>query len=146
MRERRLQFAGENAHRPPFVLKGDAISAATFWHGKEMDTWAVDWVRYQTDGRAQYVTTAMEDSGTLEALEQLAKADRVDAQRVMVLRTASNFDQQRLGISAAQSLAETKIAHYSAYLPSLEAAYRVGDAVARELITHWSKYEDEIPR
>ena len=43
----------------------------------------------------------------------------------LILRTASNFDQQRDGITAPESLAETKIGSYVAYLPSLEAAYRV---------------------
>lgn len=145
MRARRMQFEGEAAHRPPFVLKGDEISAATFWHGHEMDTWAAEWVRYQTDGKGRFVTTSMEDSGTLESLSQLAKAGRVDDRRVLVLRTASNFDQQRAGISAAESLAETKIRHYSAYVPALEAAYRVGGVVVRELVRNWAKYADGVP-
>lgn len=134
MRERRMQFDGVNAHRPPFVLKGDELSASTFWHGKLMNQWANDWVKYQTDGKGNYVTTAMEDTGTLESLALLAKADKVDFNRVLVLRTASNFDEQRIGLTAAESLAETKILKYSAYLPSLDAAWRVGSVAVHAIV------------
>ncbi len=50
---------------------------------------------YQRRGR--FVTTAMEDTGTLQSLT-FRKAGRIDYSRVMVLRTVSNFDQQRPGV------------------------------------------------
>jgi purine nucleoside permease len=34
---------------------------------------------------------------------------------------------------------------YSAYLPSLEAAHRVGSVVIYELVRDWSKYESTLP-
>ena len=109
IKARRLEYAGDTAHRPPFVLRGDNLSASTFWHGKLMNQWARDWVKYMTDGKGTYAVCGMEDSGTLQSLTWLAKANKVDINRVLVLRTASNFDQQRPGITAAESLAETKI-------------------------------------
>jgi purine nucleoside permease len=145
MRQRREQFESPNARRPPFVLKGDTLSSMTFWHGKLMNQWANEWVKYHTEGKGNYVTTAMEDTGTLQSLTLLAKAGRVDLKRVLVLRTASNYDQQRAGLTAAQSIAETKIFSYSAYLPSLEAAWRVGSVVVHELTGHWDRYGDAIP-
>jgi purine nucleoside permease len=82
----------------------------------------------------------MEDTGTLLSLKNLAAAGRIDWQRILVLRTVSNFDQQPRGMSAADSLARQRIGAYSAYLPSLEAAYTVGHTVVNELLTNWSKY------
>jgi purine nucleoside permease len=145
IRARREQYAETNARRPPFVLKGDTLSSMTFWHGKLMSEWANDWVKYHTQGQGNYVTTAMEDTGTLQALTFLSKTGRIDLNRVMVLRAASNYDQQRPGITAAESLAETKIAQYSAYRPALEAAWRVGHVVVEELSRHWPKYRDNVP-
>ncbi|MCS7023225.1 MAG: purine nucleoside permease [Bryobacteraceae bacterium] len=145
IRQRRMLFLEENARRPPSVLKGDTLSAGTFWHGAKLSQWANDWVRYHTDGQGNYVTTAMEDTGTLQALTFLAAAGRVDRNRVMVLRTASNFDQQRPGISAAESLAETKVGSYVAYLPALDAAHRVGSVVVRELVSNWSLWRESTP-
>jgi purine nucleoside permease len=109
MRERRQQFAEAAAKRPPSVLRGGNLSASTFWHGKLMNQWARDWVKYQTDGKGTYAVCGMEDTGTLQSLTWLAKAGKVDLHRVLVLRAASNFDQQREGATAAESLAETKI-------------------------------------
>jgi purine nucleoside permease len=83
----------------------------------------------------------MEDTGTLQSLQFLANAGKVDWRRILVLRTVSNFDRQPRGMTAAESLATQRIGKYSGYLPSLEAAYTVGHTVVNELLTHWPKYE-----
>jgi purine nucleoside permease len=145
IRERRQQFEGSAAKRPPFVLRGADLSASTFWHGKLLNQWARDWVKYQTDGKATYAVCGMEDTGTLQSLTWLARAGKIDLNRVLVLRTASNYDQQRSGVTAAESLGETKVRQYSAYMPSLEAAYRVGHVVVDELVANWSKTKDTLP-
>jgi len=76
----------------------------------------------------------------------LDRAKRVDVKRVLVLRTASNFDQQMPGGDAAESLSGEKLGPgYSAYLPSLEAAYRVGSVVVHELVENWAVYEKTPP-
>lgn len=145
LKEVRSHFDGEAAQAPPHVVLGDEISSSTYWHGKRMDAWATQWMTYFTGGKGVFVTTAMEDSGTLLALKSLADAHRVDFNRVLVLRTVSNFDQQPRGMDAADSLAHQRIGSYSAYLPSLEAAYTVGHAVVNELLNHWPRYVNTIP-
>ena len=147
MAARRSEFSDmPNALRAPFVLKGDTLSAETFWHGRVLDQWANDWVRYHTGDRGNFVSSAMEDTGTLQSLSWLARAGRVDVRRTLVLRTASNFDSQPPGKTAAESLFGENLSSYSGYLPSLEAAHRVGSVVVHELIANWPKYEREIPR
>ena len=145
MQNERSHFLAPNARRAPFVLKGDEISASTFWSGKLLDEWANDWVKYHTGGKGNYVTTAMEDSGTLQSLSFLARAGRVDMQRVLVLRTASDFDQPPPGQTAAEALANSGLEKYSGYLPSLEAAWRVGHVVAAEILKDWRLYQDTVP-
>jgi purine nucleoside permease len=140
LKEIRGHFDGAAAQNPPKVLMGDEVSSSTYWHGKLSDTWATEWMRYFTDGKGQFATTAMEDTGTLQSLRFLANAGRIDWNRILVLRTVSNFDQQPRGMSAADSLAHQRIGSYSAYLPSLESAYTVGHVVVHELLTQWSKY------
>lgn len=136
----RSHFDGAAAQRPPFVTLGDEISSSTYWHGKLSDAWATEWVNYFTGGKGQFATTAMEDTGTLQSLKYLAQAGRVDWQRILVLRTVSNFDRQPRGMSAADSLAQQRIGTYSAYLPSLEAAYKLGHEVVNALLLHWPGY------
>lgn len=145
LKESRSHFAGTAAQRAPFVTLGDEISSSTYWHGKLFDTWAAQWVPYFTGGKGEFATTAMEDTGTLQSLEYLARAGRVDANRVLVLRTVSNYDRQPDGLTAAESLARQRIGAYAAYRPALESAYRIGHTVVQELLTHWPRYEDSIP-
>jgi len=147
MQKRRALYHGfAQAQRPPLVMKGDTLSSMTYWHGTYLNQWANDWVKYFSDGTGNYVTTAMEDTGTLQSLTWLARAKRADVKRVLVLRTASNFDMQWPGGDAAESLSGEKLGPgYSAYMPSLEAAHKVGSRVVRELVANWERYEKGVP-
>jgi purine nucleoside permease len=146
LRKFRARFSGfPNALKPPFVTRGDTMSASTFWHGSIMDEWANAWTRYYTGGKGNYMVAAMEDSGTLQALTLLNQAGRVDSQRVLVLRTVSNYDREAPGTTAADSLKEMVSGNYSAYMPSLEAAQSVGDKVVRDIVEHWADRESTIP-
>jgi purine nucleoside permease len=138
MQTSRARFTGfPNAQKPPFVTKGDAMSGGTFWHGAKMDEWANRWVKYYTGGN--YMISAMEDTGTLQSLTFLNSAGKVDFSRVLVLRTVSNYDMQWPGATAAESLQTMTFGAYSAYLPSLEAAQRVGHIVVSEILRNWPK-------
>jgi purine nucleoside permease len=142
----RARFVGfPNALKLPFVTRGDAISGSTFWHGALMDQWANAWTSYFTGGKGNYMISAMEDTGTLQALTFLSQAGRVDLRRVLVLRTVSNFDRQAPGSTAASSLKDMVTNNYSAYMPALEAAETVGDKVVRDLVEHWTDRESTIP-
>ncbi len=145
LKQIRSNFDGAFAQRPPVVTLGDELSSSTYWHGQLFDAWAAQWVPYFTGGEGIFATTAMEDTGTLQSLESLANAGRIDFNRVLVLRTVSNFDRQPRGMSAAESLGRQRIGAYAAYLPSLEAAYKVGHTVVNELLNHWPQYEHSIP-
>jgi purine nucleoside permease len=146
LRKFRARFSGfPNALRPPFVTRGDTMSASTFWHGAKMDEWANAWTRYYTGGNGNYMIAGMEDSGTLQALTFLSQAGRVDLQRVLVLRTVSNYDREAPGTTAADSLKAMASGNYSAYMPALEAAESVGDKVVRDIVEHWADRESNIP-
>lgn len=137
------------ALKPPHVMKGDEISANDWWIGALMAKAATDWMSYWTGGRGTSVTTAMEDCGIIHSLRMLATAGRVDAERVLILRTASDYSAPAVGETAAELLASesstdtaTKL---SAFIPSLEAAYRVASPVVNELASHWSRYAGHPP-
>ena len=147
MKKRRETYtATPNAMKPPIVMIGANLAASTYWHGKFLNQWANDWVAYYSGGKANYVTTAMEDSGTLRALTNLERDGKVDAKRVLVLRTASNFDMQWPGGSASDSMSGESLGIYSAYLPSLEAAYRVGSKVVHAIVADWEHCATTVPQ
>jgi purine nucleoside permease len=113
----------------PRVRVGANMATEVFWHGAKLDAWAHRWVTFETDGVARLGTTAMNDSGTLLALQALTAQGKADWNRALVLRTASNFDMPPPGMSAAENVAAEKHGAYTAYLPALEAAYAVGHRV-----------------
>ena len=135
------------AQRPPFVLVGDEASGQTFWHGKLLNDHAERWVSYWNGGTARFVMTAMEDSGVLASIRQLAKVGRTDPRRVLILRTASNYSLPPRGVDAATSLqAEGSGAGLSGLQESLDAAHIVGGKVVDEITSHWEKYASSVPQ
>lgn len=131
-----------NARRPPFITRGDTLSASTYWHGEKLNEWANDWLHAYAGLDAAFMTSNMEDSGTLTALHRLARLDRVDANRVLVLRTVSNYTMPPAGRSAAWS---TTADYPDGGFGALDTAQRVGQRVVDALIDGWEEYADSTP-
>jgi purine nucleoside permease len=136
-----------NGQNPPAVIKGDVTAASAWWLGEHMNAMTQQWVKYWTGGKGVSTMTAMEDCGILQSLSFLAQAKRVQLDRVLVLRTGANYTVPPAGENAAQLLASEadEDDSLSAFIPALEAAYRVGSPVVRELSTHWERYRDHVP-
>lgn len=135
-----------NALTAPTVMTGSHLSASTFWHGKLLNDWANDWVGYWTQSKGNFVTSGMEDSATLQALTYLDNANLVDKDRVLILRTASNFTMQPAGLTAAKNLElESSGEGYAALQSAVEAAYAVGSVVIEEITTNWDTVKNELP-
>jgi len=145
LKETRMLYTEHpNARKPPFVLRGGHIAAMTFWHGEILNEWANRWVAYWTDNKTDFVTSAMEDTGTFQSLEYLHRIDRVDKNRVMVLRAGSNYTMQPPEMTAAENMfRENK--GFAGLDASLESLYIVGSTVLQEIIGNWDKYKDTIP-
>ncbi|WP_269525166.1 purine-nucleoside phosphorylase [Coraliomargarita parva] len=131
-----------NATKPPFVMIGDSLASSTYWHGFALNDWANDWVKLHTNGEGNFVMSNMEDTGTATALQRVAKTGKVDFERLLVLRTASNFSTPPIGKDVVWSL----FAKYPANgVPALEAAHALSTEVADALIKDWDEYADTIP-
>ena len=135
-----------NARALPNVSMGAHLSASTFWHGEKLNTWANDWVAYWTQGKGNFVTSGMEDSATLQSLSYLDNAGVVNKDRLLILRTASNFTMQPPSLSAAENLKlESSGDGYAAMGAAIEAAYKVGSQVTDYIVTHWETVKDTPP-
>jgi len=146
IRAERMRFAGyPNAQRPPFVLEGEQLSAMTFWHGKRMTDWANDWVKRWTGGKGEFVTSAMEDTGVLQAMTFLDRAGRADKDRVLVLRAGSNYTMPPPGVDAAAYLLRENEG-YAGLEAAVENLYTVGSKVIDELLGHWDQYGSKTPQ
>ncbi|MFL6577062.1 MAG: purine nucleoside permease, partial [Povalibacter sp.] len=145
LQETRAQFTNyPNAQKPPFVLKGDNLAGMTFWHGKLLNEWADHWVSYWTEGKGNFVTSAMEDTGSFQSMTYLHPTGKVNKNRMMVLRTASNYTMPPPGMTAAEHLLKENEG-YAGLGASIEAAYVVGSTVVNEIVSKWSVYRAHTP-
>jgi len=142
-KKHRAKFtAWKPAQEPPKVILGDSFGSCRYWHGITMTKWANDWTKLYTDGEGDFVMSNMEDQGIAAALDRLSKMGKVDFQRVLFLRTGSNFCMPHPGQTTAESMTE----EYSGTEPALESAYLAGSKVVHQLISGWDQYEATIPK
>jgi purine nucleoside permease len=131
-----------NAQRDPFVFIGDTLGTARYWGGPVLTQWARDWCKLYTNGKAQFATTQCEDQNIAYALYILAKAQRVDAKRYLVLRTASDYSEPPVGGSSINSILNGE---EGGAMIAFESAYRVAAPVVHAIIKDWNLYENELP-
>ena len=100
----RHRYRERPAILPPFVHKGAFLSSDTFVHGHLTGSWSEEWISLWTCSNSRYVLGNQEDSGTLTALRSLADMNRVQWNRILLLRAGSNYDRPAPGESALESL------------------------------------------
>jgi purine nucleoside permease len=138
----RAKYGAGPAAAPPAVTICDTVSSDTWWHGAKLGAAMEAYAKLVTDGAAEPCTTQQEDNATLTALQRAAEEGLLDFRRVALLRTASNFDREAPGQTAAESLA----AKSGGYLPSVANAYRVGGALAHAIVSNWDAWRDGPPK
>lgn len=139
---RQLYKSFPNASAKPKVVLGESMGSNAYWHGAVLNQWANDWVKLYTGGKGNFMMTNVEDNGTLRALKRLSENGKVDLNRVLVLRTASNYSHQPSGKTPDWSLT----APYPAQgLTALESCYRVPSPVVHALVEGWETYKDNPP-
>jgi purine nucleoside permease len=133
----RQLYPFRQARRRPHVSSCDVVASDTYWQGRHLSSFAAWWMSKWTNGRGAYCMTAMEDAGYAEAVLRLSELGRVDRHRFLVLRTASDFDQQHPGQTARQSLAAGFIT--GGFEEAVENGYRVARSVVLHVDKNWSK-------
>ncbi|KAJ7120275.1 purine nucleoside permease [Mycena epipterygia] len=95
---------GVAASSPPAIVLCDTATADTFWSGTLLGEAFENTTTLFTNGTGVYCTTEQEDSATLNALMRGAMAKLVDFSRIIVMRSASDFDRPSPGQTAAANL------------------------------------------
>ena len=78
----------------------------------------------------------------MTAIGRLAREGIVDADRVLVLRTASNYTMPPPGKTAQWSRTHP---YPDGGRPALESAFVVGNVVVQALVDGWEEYATAIP-
>ena len=128
----------------PFDPNKPQPTGELFIANENLRDWANRWVAYWTDNKTDFVTSGMEDTGTLQSLEYLDRVSRADKNRVLVLRAGSNYTMQPPGVTAAGNLLRENKG-FAGLEASLESLYIVGSKVLKEILDNWEEYEETIP-
>ncbi|WP_237914428.1 purine-nucleoside phosphorylase [Acetobacter senegalensis] len=140
--ERRTHWAGyPNAQKPPVILEGETLGALRYWHGAQRNQWAEDWVRLWTKNQGQFVMTNEESQTNQVEMRLLARFGFIDPDRIMVLRSGSNFSMPPPHMSITQSMGDEGPGQAAAF----DNNERAGAPVIAELIAHWDRYRAHIP-
>jgi purine nucleoside permease len=85
--------------------------------------------------------SSQEDNASYTALKRAAGAGLLDDQRVVVLRTASNFDRPHPGQTPLASVS----ANSGGFTLALQNLYLAADPLVRDIVKHWPDWKQETP-
>jgi len=103
-RKTRAMYPDAPANQPPNVFAGDVATSDVFFHGEFLGNYFGEYVSLLTNGSGKYCMTAQEDNGIMESFLRAGIAKLLDFSRIILLRTAANFDRPPPGESAISQL------------------------------------------
>jgi purine nucleoside permease len=130
----RANYAQAPARQPPTVLGCDVATSDNWFTGTILGDAAANFTLLMTNNTGRYCTTAQEDNATLEAMLRAAVAKKLDFARIIVMRTASDFDRPHEGESAYQHMF---FSNQGGFPPALANIYIAGIEVVRNVIEKW---------
>lgn len=91
--EFRALYEVEPAISPPTVVGCDVLTSDNYFTGNVLNDYFANLTKLMTNGSATYCSTAQEDNASLEVFTRMQKYGLVDYERIVVLRTISNFSR-----------------------------------------------------
>lgn len=139
----RKRYPDAPANQPPKLVACDGATTDVFFAGPTISAGVDKYVSLMTNGSGHYCATAQENSAILEAFLRGAKAGIVDFSRIIVMRSASDFDRPPPGLSTYQYFF---YADMGGLLPSLANLVLVGVPIVEGIVKNWaSTYHKGIP-
>jgi purine nucleoside permease len=120
----------------PSVVECDVATSDVYYSGNILGIAFENTTKLFTNGTGDYCSTAQEDNATLEVLLRAAVHKLIDFSRIIVMRTASDFDRPYSGASAAYNLLYS---NQGGFEPALENIYHAGIEVVQGILQGWEK-------
>ncbi|KAL8627601.1 hypothetical protein Q9189_006692 [Teloschistes chrysophthalmus] len=134
----RANYASTSAYKagsqPPSVVACDVATSDVYYSGTLLSEAFENTTKLFTNGSGEYCTTAQEDNATLEALLRGAIYNLTDFSRIIVLRTASDFDRPYAGEPSTVNLL---YANQGGFEPALQNIYLAGVKVVEGILQNW---------
>jgi purine nucleoside permease len=122
------------AAAPPSVVACDVATSDVYYSGTLLSEAFENTTTLLTNGTGTYCSTAQEDNATLEAILRAHLANLTDYSRVIVMRTASDFDRPYPGEGALENLFYS---NQGGFLPAVENIYLAGIKVVMGILDGW---------
>nr|XP_019048047.1 hypothetical protein I302_04669 [Kwoniella bestiolae CBS 10118]OCF26977.1 hypothetical protein I302_04669 [Kwoniella bestiolae CBS 10118] len=91
--EYRSKYDYSPANQSPQIFKGDVATSDVYFAGNLLDEAFGNITSLWTNGTGKYALTAEEDNAIFEAMVRSHTAKKMDFSRVVLMRTASDFDR-----------------------------------------------------
>lgn len=130
----RATYGYAPADQPPSVISCDGATSDVYFTGALLGDSFANFTKLVTNGTGDYCTTAQEDTAILEAMLRSARFHIVDYSRIVLLRTASDFDRAPPGQDEAEFF---NFAEQNGFDPSIENLYIAGNPFIQDVINNW---------
>ncbi|KAL3470005.1 purine nucleoside permease [Aspergillus californicus] len=120
--------------KAPSVINCDTSTSDVYFSGRLLGEAFSNTTSVLTSGQGLYCSTQQEDNASLEALLRGATASLVDFGRIIIMRTASDFDRPHSNQDAMDNLL---YAEQGAFEPAVENLYRAGIEVVMGILGGW---------
>ena len=135
----RANYAQASAYtagsQAPNVVGCDVATSDVYFSGTLLSEAFSNTTRLFTNGSGIYCTTAQEDNATLEALLRGAVNNLTDFSRIIIMRTASDFDRPYPGEADTVNLF---YADQGGFEPALNNIYLAGIKVVEGILNGWN--------
>lgn len=131
----RAQYPNAPANAPPNVFAGDIATSDVFWHGEYLGDYFGEYVSLLTNGSGKYCMTAQEDNAIMESFLRAAIAKLLRFSRIILMRTAANFDRTPPGTTPIEELLYTDQGGFDESVTNL---YNAGHFVVDDIIKNWN--------
>lgn len=134
--EFRQEYEFEAARGAPSVVKCDVLTSDNYFTGNVLGDYFSYYATLMTNGSATYCSTAQEDNASLEAITRLTKAGLADFNRVIVMRTISDFSRPppSMADKAVEFFNNPNDGGSSASFANLPIA---GIPIVRDILANW---------
>ncbi|KAJ7067540.1 purine nucleoside permease-like protein [Mycena amicta] len=118
---------------PPSIVLCDTLTSDTFWGGSLLGTAFENTMTTFTNGSGVYCTAQQEDNAILAVFHRASLVRRADFARIVIMRSASNFDRPPDGRAALESLRGPS----PGFAPALRNLYVAGVKVVELILGEW---------
>jgi purine nucleoside permease len=124
------------ATNAPGIITCDVATSDVYFSGSLLGEAFENTTTLFTNGSGVYCMTAQEDNATLEAMMRAARTRLVDFSRVIIMRTASDFDRPYPGLSVLDNLL---YAPQGAFEPAVANIFLAGTPVVKGILDGWER-------